>query len=157
MLRNYRVAVAWRDATGHPVEGARETVEAELNKKCARFAEIDAIFNKQPGIAPASGRESLRHDEEAGNTAAVSEGNPSSPPPDDTRNRRACQEAAKVPGRSRLSAEPWSVVVHSSVRKLPPENTPDSQQPTGREKVWLSRLVVRPDPPHPHFQGRHLR
>jgi hypothetical protein len=35
MLRNYRVAVAWRDATGHPVEGARETVEAELNKKCA--------------------------------------------------------------------------------------------------------------------------
>jgi hypothetical protein len=54
MTRDYKKATDWRSATGRGVEEAGGTIEAELNRRCSRFAELDAIFGTRPNVNPPS-------------------------------------------------------------------------------------------------------
>jgi hypothetical protein len=57
MLRHYKVAVDWRNATGRGVEEGGGTIAGELNRRCARFADLDAIFGTRPNINPPPDRD----------------------------------------------------------------------------------------------------
>jgi hypothetical protein len=52
MIRDYKKATDWRNATGRGVEEAGGTIEAELNRRCSRFADLDAIFGTRPNVNP---------------------------------------------------------------------------------------------------------
>jgi hypothetical protein len=54
MTRDYKKAIDWRKATGRGVEGAGGTIEAELNQRCPRFADLDDIFGTRPNLNPPS-------------------------------------------------------------------------------------------------------
>jgi hypothetical protein len=57
MLRDYKRAIDWRNATGRGVEEAGGTIQDELSQRCSRFAELDAIFGTRPNLDPPSIRE----------------------------------------------------------------------------------------------------
>ena len=50
MMGNYKKATDWRGATGCGMEEAGETIEAELNRRYSRFAELDDIFRTRPNF-----------------------------------------------------------------------------------------------------------
>src|SRR5690348_4559416 len=54
LLRDYKSAIDWKNAIGRGVEEAGGTIKAGLNKRCARFAEINAIFGTRPNLNPPS-------------------------------------------------------------------------------------------------------
>src|SRR3954454_16804213 len=43
MTRDYKKAIDWRNSTGRGVEEGGGTIQAELNRRCPRFADLDAI------------------------------------------------------------------------------------------------------------------
>jgi hypothetical protein len=73
MLRNYKGAIDWRNATGRGVEEAGGTIEAELNRRCSWFAELDAIFGTRPNMNPPATFEPLASGEEPEDAAVVLE------------------------------------------------------------------------------------
>jgi hypothetical protein len=73
MLRNYKSAIDWRNATGRGVEEVGGTIEAELNRRCSRFAELDAIFGTRPNMNPPALWSSLASGGEPEDVAAMLE------------------------------------------------------------------------------------
>jgi hypothetical protein len=139
MLRRYKDAIGWRNATGRGVEEAGGTIEAELNRRCARFAELDAIFGTRPNMNPPETLEFSAPGEEPEDALAVPENGLS--PTSETSDHEATTRSGINRNRHRVSSSASSV--QSKRRKLTSFDAGISNALAGRFATEDKRLEMQ--------------